>query len=161
MKPGGVFVVAERQTYSGVLTLGSAPVYRWTAGWLPRTGCFSLLYIPYCIRSPKHWAPGSCDHSSILLRTPDLQTCNLWREEKGKRIRVVSQWRQRGWSDCFVMCFNHSLGKADYLSEQLDEQNRDAQRVLKQRWEHIQTLLRKNISLSLVKMREITVAVRL
>lgn len=84
--PGGLFVVAECQTHNGVQTPGSAPTYRWTVGWLLRTGCSSLLYTPCCIRYLKHWEPGSCDRSSTRLQTPDLRTCTLWRGEKGKSI---------------------------------------------------------------------------
>lgn len=84
------------QTHSGVQTLGSAPVYRWIGGWLPHTGCSSLLYTPYCIRSLRHWVPGSCGRSSILPQTPDLHTCNLWRKEKGRWIGLL-EW-------CVVMC---------------------------------------------------------
>lgn len=98
---GSISVVAQRQTHSGALTPGSAPAYRWTVGWLLHTGCSSLLCTPYCIRSLKHWVPGSCDRSSTPLRTPDLRTCNLWRKEKGKkRISVVSKGRRGGSSDC-------------------------------------------------------------
>lgn len=82
---GFVVVVAVCQTHSGALTLGSAPAYRWTVGWLPHTGCSSLLYIPCCIHFLKHWVLGSCDHSSILPQTPDLHTCSLWRKDETQR----------------------------------------------------------------------------
>ena len=107
MTPGWVGGVLF-QTHSGVLTPGSAPAYRWTVGWLRRTGCSSLLYTPCCIRSLKCWAPGSCDHSSTRLQTPGLRTCNLWREKREIKI-IVGEGREESSTDysqpslCFLI----------------------------------------------------------